>query len=523
MKTTLSLILFALLTTICQASSLSGGGSSFTPYGPGNPAPASSIPVTGILYYSNADILTQTAGTTITSFPDMSGTLTATGAGTTSPILVNNYGFHNALEFTGVSGEGLTIGSGLSVTVGAMSWYTIMQTSTRQQSFFMTFGPTYSSAYESPYILNQGAFLGIQGNTGTVNSNLVTGSGIQLYGCSLSPTDTYFYMNDRYQDVVHANPASVYSGAFLGGLIGNSGFEIYGDMYATIVFNHNLSNSEYSAFQKWVNTNYQINDYKGNINIICEGDSITGGTNLNGGKTWENVLADSLPFGCNIFNIGIGGLTQTQMISNQSTLVNPLLNPTAENIVIAWGGTNDIVVSGSTAANAAVTNYQMCANSRGKGAYVIDVDALPRASSSTITSFNSAILNTSTGATAIGAADYCWDANNDTKITLGSDSIHPNLAGCAEIGRQLSYIISGLIGGRSLPASKGGSVTLSSGSASVTTYLPWGMVNPAIVVSGGVTTNSYKGAAAAGTSIVTISSSSGSDSSVVNYLIYDNH
>lgn len=114
--------------------------------------------------------------------------------------------------------------------------------------------------------------------------------------------------------------------------------------------------------------------------IVCAGNSLTYGTGTTTPATdaYPAQLASLITsrgytsFQTSITNVGISGRTTAQMITDATTLVDPLRDsPTwPMNILIAWEGTNSIAQSGLTAVQAGDAMKTYCAARRALGWYV---------------------------------------------------------------------------------------------------------------------------------------------------------
>lgn len=116
---------------------------------------------------------------------------------------------------------------------------------------------------------------------------------------------------------------------------------------------------------------------------VFDGDSLTSGAGSTGGCNYPNLAIQTLDSTWGGYNIGIGGAALAGMIGGAATNVDPKYNAShSKNIVILWGGSNDL-------ANATGTPAQVYANIQTYGAarkavgwQVVVVSALPRSAGS---------------------------------------------------------------------------------------------------------------------------------------------
>lgn len=112
--------------------------------------------------------------------------------------------------------------------------------------------------------------------------------------------------------------------------------------------------------------------------ILYEGDSLTKGSH--GTYPYNYYITpptyNGLTF--NQFNIGLGGQTVLQMLNHESQVLNPFYsNNSGENIVVVWGGTNDL---GDGATPSSTFSYleQFCQHARSMGWKVLVVTMISR-------------------------------------------------------------------------------------------------------------------------------------------------
>ena len=128
-------------------------------------------------------------------------------------------------------------------------------------------------------------------------------------------------------------------------------------------------------------------------------------------------------------NVGVDGETLAMMLANYPTIVAPLKQPGGKNVVVIWGGTNDISVSNTTpaATYAILANYISAAHA--SGFKVIVPTMLSRLNQdANKNSYNALILANSGGADAI--ADFTGTALGcngcyASATWFNADGIHP--------------------------------------------------------------------------------------------------
>jgi lysophospholipase L1-like esterase len=111
------------------------------------------------------------------------------------------------------------------------------------------------------------------------------------------------------------------------------------------------------------------------VNLICDGNSLTFGTGSTAGNDYPSQLRDLLGSGYWVTNVGVGGKNTASMISGGAETVDTRQdswNP--RNWLIAWEGTNQLVISTAQAAYDLMVQY--CQERRAAGADKIIVGTM---------------------------------------------------------------------------------------------------------------------------------------------------
>jgi len=88
------------------------------------------------------------------------------------------------------------------------------------------------------------------------------------------------------------------------------------------------------------------------INIVFDGDSLTFGAGANNSQDYPNYIKDKLETLCNTltFNsFGVSGQATLEMIADADTQIDPLVDNSKINIIVAWEDVNAILNDGRTA------------------------------------------------------------------------------------------------------------------------------------------------------------------------------
>ncbi len=115
--------------------------------------------------------------------------------------------------------------------------------------------------------------------------------------------------------------------------------------------------------------------------IVCEGDSVTSGINTNT-VPWPTQLATDLGAGYTVTNVAASGDTLTGMTASGPTQVDTLVSAeNLRNVVVIFGGTNDMFLNADADDTAATTLARLAAYAAARqlvGWEVIVVTMLPR-------------------------------------------------------------------------------------------------------------------------------------------------
>lgn len=112
--------------------------------------------------------------------------------------------------------------------------------------------------------------------------------------------------------------------------------------------------------------------------VVCDGDSMTRGTNAIGYcSPYPALLRSLLPDGWTTANDGISGQSMDAIASDALTTVDPFYDANrTKNVVLIWGGTND-VLGGSSAATIMTKIESYCAARRSAGFQVLPFTLQP--------------------------------------------------------------------------------------------------------------------------------------------------
>lgn len=200
-------------------------------------------------------------------------------------------------------------------------------------------------------------------------------------------------------------------------------------------------------------------DWLSDAGIVFDGNSLTAGQGATSGQDYPAQLINLLTAlgvtGIAHYNFGVGGQTTSDMDSDVTTQIDPLILGGVQNILFAWEIGNDIYYNGNT--TAAETRFQnYCLDRQAAGWTVIVITLTPRNQSSafgdTISQFNTKLNNANTWlranytSFASGIVDVAADSrlSDYTDATYFSDGIHYTDAGYGVVAELALPVLLGL-------------------------------------------------------------------------------
>lgn len=166
-------------------------------------------------------------------------------------------------------------------------------------------------------------------------------------------------------------------------------------------------------------------------NVVFEGDSQMGTGSVATlsptafGDTMPAFVVAGIDPRATLANVANFGAQVSQMDASYATQIEPLFSPGKANVLVLWGGTNDLSLGGATAAAVLASTASLVAKARATGFTVVTGTLLPRTDGSKPVNFdaNRATINAALRANADGIyGDYIADPAADTRIGDDADS-----------------------------------------------------------------------------------------------------
>lgn len=189
-------------------------------------------------------------------------------------------------------------------------------------------------------------------------------SAFSVFGFRASSTKVSFRLNDWIQSASASSSGTV-TGGKIGGAANSSSYDFKGQISEVIIFSRALTDAEELTLLAYFNHPPYTH------NIWWDGDSLSYGYNsslatnslMHDAPSWmmNRIMGDS----ARISNVSVAGQTLVSMESDASTTIDVFYDAQGfpqKNILIVWGGTNDI--NGGSTGAAAYTNLTTYCNSR---------------------------------------------------------------------------------------------------------------------------------------------------------------
>lgn len=188
-------------------------------------------------------------------------------------------------------------------------------------------------------------------------------------------------------------------------------------------------------------------------NVICDGNSLTLGTaGPNPGKSYPELLADSINSIGSIYNKGIDSDYGSNMLLNFNADIKPLIKVDTSNLYICWEITNDLYF-GSTSQEAVNNVLSLCDSAKAQGMTVMVINSLPRnqtkQAGGTIAEYNNDLdlANTLLLDQYFGHADmfvncrWTSELQDPTDTNYFIDGIHLNEDGYALLVQEIKRVL----------------------------------------------------------------------------------
>jgi lysophospholipase L1-like esterase len=256
-----------------------------------------------------------------------------------------------------------------------------------------------------------------------------------------------------------ATGATTSSALKVSGLSNLAGFFWSGHMHEVLAFNSRLSDTDWTALANYLRDKWALKD---RWRIVLDGDSITAGTGASApANAWASLLAASLGTdGYHVGNFGISGQTVGNATAGGGPAIYMRLNAATEeytaglrtsgnNVLVAWGGTNDLYY-GRTAAQAFADFEAYCQGARTAGYKVLAVGMIDRNPTGSWTGAKRTDLN-NLCVNAVGMYDAYLDPSDvdarfdDYTSALFADGVHPSDAGHAILASAIETQIRALL------------------------------------------------------------------------------
>lgn len=287
--------------------------------------------------------------------------------------------------------------------------------------------------------------LGVTSSFAAYTTNRVPNS-LCFQGISCGAASVTAYLDDKSSTNGTVYGAGTSTGWCLGAATGAAGSPWFGDIAGLFVFNAALTPSQVDTLRTYCRNRWNLPTIT--HNVVFEGDSIVSGvpaTLNNRVLSWQVGLPRSFRTHC----VGRAGEQLAQMVTDFAVGTHGCFDATlgsGRNILVLWGGTNDISGSSGATVYAAYASY--CATARANGWKVVAVTMLPRntgGNETNRTDFNTLLrANWSNFADALADVDLCSLMNTVASTASAyyeADRIHPSELGNRVLGTILQQAV----------------------------------------------------------------------------------
>lgn len=251
---------------------------------------------------------------------------------------------------------------------------------------------------------------------------------------------------------------NVGAGALAGVTLGSWGSGVYAkttsDIAEVIVYGSALSLADMVKVELWLAAKWGMTAYDNFYQIVFEGDSLMDGVGApeGSGPTWQLMATTTDLVAWT--NVAKGGDKLSQMITQAATTVDPLFVDGAKNVLIVWGGVNDIGQDDISGADAYARLVTYCTARKAAHDWTIICLTLtkhefafyPPDYETERTAFNALLAANYTdyadALADVGAAANLQDPTNGTYFD--ADKLHLTTAGYAVVAAVVKPVLEGL-------------------------------------------------------------------------------
>lgn len=245
------------------------------------------------------------------------------------------------------------------------------------------------------------------------------------------------------------------SGTITIGAASNGGFPFLGDIAEVIIYNAVLTTAQRYQIESYLSAKYGVSVSLINATkqAIFDGDSMT--TGVGASVSYPQQTLDTMGAGWIFANYGAPGQQLTAMIADAATQIDTKYSAAYDkNIVVLWGGTNDLYY-GASAATTYSRFVSYCQARQAAGWKVVALTILPRSNEGTPESFESDRQTVNTNIRAnwatfadaladVAANTTIGDAGDELNTTYYFDKVHMKDAGYAIVSGIVVTAINGL-------------------------------------------------------------------------------
>lgn len=273
--------------------------------------------------------------------------------------------------------------------------------------------------------------------------------GNQIIRWDLNSTGATVYRNGFYANAGAYTQTAIGSTTSVGAAYNGAGNYFIGSISELLIYSGTVSASNCKKIEQYLANKWRLPCLSSsNYSLICLGDSLTLGNYVSGGvdvgtESYPGQLQALYSAETLVINAGVSSDQLTNMDTRAASTIDTYDYSGTIPILIVWGGTNDLVAGGQTAAQTYARLRTLIQNRTATGKYskILISLAIPRADSATTTKmfdYNDQIRDNFATLQSDGALAYIdvetlsqFNADGDYNDTTyyNADKVHLTTAG----------------------------------------------------------------------------------------------
>lgn len=264
-----------------------------------------------------------------------------------------------------------------------------------------------------------------------------------------SSSAAIFGLNENSSSVSALASAAV-TGSLIGRFNGSRYFQ--GEIREILLYNRSITPSESIRIKSYLYTKHGIGTAVYTKQLIYDGDSLTKGWGSSNASSYPYFLSNILDNTWRHINYGLESQTLTTIVANAAANIDILYNVGyTKNVVVVWGGSNDLDDYQRTAAQVYGDLVTYCNARRSAGFKVVVLSVIARSTMTEAMNTHRLNYNTSASVNWNTFADGFADVANDSRLsnfndtTYFYDGIHLTNAGYSIVAGIVKTAVDGIV------------------------------------------------------------------------------